>query len=404
MTSNDNVLRTLVLSLDYPNRASYYDDWKDAFCSHPGFRCTQANIMRLGAKSLAKLLAEHDAVIALHSCNGDTLEYLEPLVPVLRDRRHGAFLSFVGNEYNSPYVSVERRTGLLHEARCDIIATQLLQEAGDYLYGGGPGRVLSVPHALNPRVFRPGRSGLERKLDLAFRGWRYPPFLGDDDRNVFINKAARLAPELGLAVDIGEDSRLDRDGWATFLASSRGTISTETGSWFVSPSDELGEKARAFLATRRRGLVIPNDGVIRRTVRYLPSGLKSKLWSIAKLGPVKFEVQIDNTVAFEEVYEAIFRDLPRAPVYGKAISSRHFDAIGTKTCQIMPRGRFNDILTPGEHYIAVEPDMSDLGDALYRFKDEGVRREIVDRTYELALDQHTYAHRAELVHKAISAL
>ena len=77
--------------------------------------------------------------------------------------------------------------------------------------------------------------------------------------------------------------------------------------------------------------------------------------------------------------------------------SHRVDAIGTKTCQIMQRGRSNDILTANEHYIAVEPDFSDVDEAVRRFKDEGERQCIIDTAYDYVMSAHTYAHRAEAV-------
>ena len=80
-------------------------------------------------------------------------------------------------------------------------------------------------------------------------------------------------------------------------------------------------------------------------------------------------------------------------MYGKCISSRHFEAIGTKTCQIMFHGRFNDILEADQHYLALNQDFSNLEDVLVRFLDPTHRRAIVEEAYTYVMDTHTYAHR-----------
>jgi hypothetical protein len=100
---------------------------------------------------------------------------------------------------------------------------------------------------------------------------------------------------------------------------------------------------------------------------------------------------------FAEAFDRFFRDTPPCPVYSKAISSRHFDAVGTKTCQIMPRGRFNGILMPDEHYVCLEHDFSNATEAVARFRDDGYRQTMVDRTYEYIMDCHTYRHRVDAV-------
>src|SRR5262249_13576175 len=126
-------LRTLILTLEYPNRVSYYSDWRDAFLNSTHFICRVVNLFHYGPKKLAGMIEEFDVIVLLHSCNSDTLDYFEPLAPVLGSRRKAKLLSFVGNEFNSPYVSTPKRVALLREARCDIVATQLLQEAGEFL-------------------------------------------------------------------------------------------------------------------------------------------------------------------------------------------------------------------------------------------------------------------------------
>lgn len=394
-------LKTLILSLIYPTRVSYYDDWRDAFVHHPAYACDVGNIMTLTPTELEQRLEQYDAVIMLHSCNSDTLDYFAPLAPVLGQRNRAKLITFVGNEFNFPYVSTSERVRLFGVARCDVVATQLLEEAGNYLYAQSGARVVSVPHALNPAVFTPGPE--LRTLDIGVKGYKYPPYLGDDDRNRMLRFFSGNAGLWGLAVDISEDKRLNRDEWAGFLRSCNGTITTETGSWYISPNDELIQKIYAYLKENRKGLVIGNESPLRRIARYLPSPVKALLWQLLKRGPIGFEVIDDYNTSFKELDERFFRHEAHAPVYGKAISSRHFDAVGTKTCQIAFRGRFNDILVADEHYLAVEHDFSNAEDVVARFKDATERRRVVDTAYDLVMAEHTYRHRAEAILRLLTA-
>lgn len=100
---------------------------------------------------------------------------------------------------------------------------------------------------------------------------------------------------------------------------------------------------------------------------------------------------------FADAYEKFFRHTKPCPVYSKAISSRHFDAVGTKTCQIMLKGLYNGILRADEHYIGLESDFSNAGEAVERFRDDGYRQDMVDRTYEYVMEEHTYRHRVDAV-------
>lgn len=390
---NESRLRTLILALIYPNRVSYYDDWLDAFERDPAYDCSVLNIMTLTPEQLRREVDSFDAVILLHSCNSDTLDYFAPLAPALGERKRAKVATFVGNEFNFPYVSTARRVRLFAEARCDIIATQLLQEAGDYLYAASGARVVSLPHALNPAVFTPGPERRERNIGV--RGYRYPPYLGDDDRNRLMRFFGENSARFGLSIDVGEDKRLDRADWARFLQTSYGTITTETGSWYISPDDDLIDRIYAYLKSRRSGLVISNESPLRRLARHLPSSVKSVLWRILQKGPIGFEVIDDYNVSFAELDELFFKREPRAPVYGKAISSRHFDAVGAGTCQIAYRGRFNDILAADEHYLALEPDHSNADEVVARVKDPNERRRVTQAAQEVVHAAHTYRHRAQ---------
>ena len=395
-------MRILVLALTYPHRASYYDDWRDALQNSPRFNSVVQNILGLRPSALATLIEDFDAIIVLHSCNSDTLEYLEPLAAPLAERQRAQLFVFIGNEYNSPYVSMARRIAFLRNSRANFAATQLLLEAGQYLYARAGCRVISVPHALNPIIFTPGRPHHERSLDIGVKGYRYPPYLGDDDRNTMLARVLVSARRLNLITDISEDARLSRDEWAAFLGTCQGTISTETGSWYIAPDDALMDDIHAYLRTKDRGLTLRNDGALRRAVRRLPVPVKSALWTLLKKGPVKFEMFEDFKTTFAELDEHFFRHHARAPIYSKAISSRHFDAIGKKTCQIMLAGRYNDILIPGLHYIAVSRDFSDVDNALEQFKDPNYSTRIADEAYDFVMQAHTYAHRAQTIYDLLS--
>ncbi len=117
---------------------------------------------------------------------------------------------------------------------------------------------------------------------------------------------------------------------------------------------------------------------------------------------MRHEALDDSGVSFEEIEARFFSGYPRCPMYSKAISSRHFDAAGTGTCQILVRGRYNDILQAGEHYIAVNPDMSDARQAIERFSDPVERRRIAESAYALVHDGHTYRHRTAALHEMLS--
>jgi hypothetical protein len=195
-------------------------------------------------------------------------------------------------------------------------------------------------------------------VDIGFIGARYPLFIGDVERRELFRGVEERAKSLGLDIDTREQN-VPRTGWAAFLATSRGTLGAEAGSYFLD----------------RRGEIIANA---KEYLRRNPSA------------------------TFDDVRERCFTQISVPYVSGKAISSRHFEAAGTRTCQILLEGDYNGILQADEHYIAVKKDCSNLDEALERFSDEAYRMETAERAYDHVLSEHTYAHRVRSLLDAIT--
>ena len=398
-------VRTLVLYADYTNRLSYYDDWLDAFREFPDFATTAVNICQRGARrSVAKRIKEFDLIVLLHSTNADTLIYIDPFRPVLKDRR-GKLLSFVGNEFNSPGTPISERIALLTDIAVDFIATQLPHEAGRWLYEECGAQVVAMPHALNPTAFRAIATTEDRPVDLGTRSARYIAYLGDNDRVRLFDLFERHEFDPDLIVDVSTAERLTRDGWCAFLNRCKGTFANEAGSFYLERDDRTISEIRAYVMAgqkRRGGFVITNDSPLRRFGHMLPWQVKSALRPILSRGVVRHEMLMNEALDFGEIYDRFFRDRPRASVYAKAISSRHFDAIGTHTCQILLEGRYNDILQPGEHYLSLAEDFGNLSTVMDEFNDPKRRAAITKAAHELAMEAHTHRHRAAAIHALIS--
>jgi spore maturation protein CgeB len=392
----DSRIRTIVLTVQYDTRSSYYLDWLDALESSPLFAVTTFNLFRHDQRRAAiRALAQCELIIALHACSADTLQYIKPLTGALKTRR-GRFLMLVGNEYNLPWVRLAEKRAFLRDVGADYIGTQLPIETGQWLYADTGAMVLALPHALNDSIFRPVKPDTDRSIDIGGRSARYPPFIGDDERNRIHDLFARLGPSAGLRVDIDTGARLDRDGWAAFLNDCRGTIGTEAGSWYLEPDDRTVLEIREFVRAQAR--TIRADGPFHSISRRFPYRVKTWLRAILQISPIRHEAFDTTELGFAEIEARFFAGRPRCPTYSKCISSRHFDAAGTRTCQILLRGRYNDILTADEHYIPVDPDLRNADGAVARFGDPAERRRIADAAYALMRERHTYCHRIAALH------
>jgi hypothetical protein len=400
--ARDSRMRVLVGYAHYTDRLSYYDDWLDAFTCASQFETIPLDVVAHSTKSsLPHLLRNVDAIVLLHSTNGDTTAYLEPHAEAFA-QRNVPLLTFVGNEVNIPGSPIADKRRVFKIIRPDYVATQLLLEAGQYLFKDVATRaVVAIPHALNTAAYRPTRSPGERQFDVGARAARYLPHLGDSDRNRLLQWFAENGRQRGLSVEIS-DKRLDRTGWANYLNSCKATVATEAGGWFLEKDDATVNAIREHVLSNSTGYVIKNDSAIRwlghRMPWWLRSTLRNTLWS----GPIKHEAVVNERVNPKDILDRFFAGRERSPVYGKCISSRHFDAAGTKTCQIMFQGRFNDILVANEHYIALESDFSNIDEVLATFRDFVRRQEIADRAYDLVLSGHTYLHRMQQIYDLLS--
>lgn len=398
-----DAIRTAVLYADYTTRLSYYDDWLDAFQQSSHYDVTPINICGKGAEeAVRKAVRDADLIVLLHSTNGDTTIYLEPFSAILAERR-GKLLAFIGNEVNLPGSPIAAKRDVLARIMPDFIGTQLLLEAGEFLWGDlVRNRVVALPHALNPAAFTIRNDTADRPIDIGVRAVRYLPYLGDDDRNRLhdLFQHHDFAPDI--RVDISSD-RFDRDGWATFLNCCKGTVSSEAGTWFIERDDATIEAIRRWVMQRAGGrLVIANDSVLRRIGHKLPWRVRALARRVMSRGYIRHESTINEELDFDEIYQAFFAGRPIPAVHGKCISSRHFDAIGAGTCQILLEGRYNDLLQADVHYISLQKDYANIGEVMRRFGDEAERRKIISAARDHALAHHTYVHRMDEIFRIVS--
>ncbi len=380
---------------------SYFDDWKEAFAASSEFAADTLNICAPhGAEELERRVREYELIVLLHSAVGDTLQYIQPLVPGL-NRRTGRLLSFIGNEVSLPGSWLADKIALLRDLRAEYVATQLPLKAGEYLYGTLSGtRVLAVPHALNPQRFRPAVPHAERRVDVGVRSFKYFVLMGDIERNRIIDYFAQTEFQPPLCVDINTEKtgRLSAEGWAAFLNRCKATVATEAGTYYLERDDATMRRIVAFIQEKEgRGQAVYNR--LRRSGarKLLPAWLRGAARSLLGLTATEQKCRqmagwSNQLVTFDEIFDRFYRDYPN-PVSGKCISSRHFDAVGCKTLQIMFPGDFNGILKADVHYLALSRDFSNIDDVLARFQDEACRARMVDETYNHILSAHTYGHR-----------
>jgi len=333
---------------------SYALDWREALCTASQLDVETCNVNNLiEYRRQRESIRQYPLIVILHAAAGDRMRLLQATAHWFAGRK-GRLVVFLGNEYDR----MDEKLAFLRSVGAEYVCSQLPIESARWVYAEcRPTRVLSMPHALNPGVYGSNPS-VPRTIDIGFCGDVYPPFIGDTERTAIITRFQAQGRELGLEVDFRLNARMQRADWADFLRRCRGTVGAESGSYYLDRQGRMLREAKAYGRRHPRA-------------------------------------------SFEEVFERFFR-APRLPfVSGKSISSRHFEPIGTKTCQLLLEGHYNGILQPGEHYIPIKKDLSDLRDAVQRFRDEDERRRIVERAYEYVMDQHTYGHRVQALIRAV---
>ncbi len=339
--------RIYICSFDEKKPLSYYHDWRDAF-ERNGF-----DILNLNAnfvRGISRLCKRYEIIVI-----GYSMYYRlgrkrrVPLVMLLR-ANPGTKICFMENEYRF----LRDKVAFANSCGVDYITTQLPLDSARKIYGDiAKAEVISLPHALNPNVFKPEVSHYSRTVDVGTRSAEYPWYLGDNDRNRALKFIQILKDRYSFNLDVSSDinKRLTREEWAAFLNNAKCTIATEAGTSFLEKDDHSRDLVLAFLKEN------PNAD-------------------------------------FETVYNRFFKEY-KNPLSGKCISPRDFDAIGTKTCQILLEGRYNDILQPGKHYVELKKDFSNLDEVVEIIQDDAKRKLIVDTAYDFVMENHTHDHRVK---------
>lgn len=333
-------------------RLSYVMDWYEAFLESPRLQmdaCNINDVFRLGPA--LKKMAEYELIVILHSAAGDHMRTLQWAESVFQKRK-GKLVVCFGNEY----ILMPEKIGFAQAVRADFIVSQLPEAAAQWLYSDcQSAKVIVAPAALNPKMYR-ADPRCTRQWDLGFRGSLYSYSIGDIERTRLLLRLQEQMASLTLSGNIRFDL-VDRAQWALFLNQSRGIPGAESGTYFL-------EK---------------NDNVQKSAVTY---------------------VLAHPYATFDEIFDACFKGYSH-PRSGKAISSRHFEPIGTRTCQLLLEGYYNGILQAEKHYISVKRDLSDLDESLRRFQDSAYRERIASDAYEFVMAHHTYTHRVDHILRSV---
>lgn len=102
----------------------------------------------------------------------------------------------------------------------------------------------------------------------------------------------------------------------------------------------------------------------------------------------------------DDLAEAVLRGEapthPRlAPVRLRALSPRHLEAAATRTAQVLVEGDYSGVMETNRHYAPAQADLSDLGEALERCRDDAFVQALTERAHGdlIASDCYTWTTR-----------
>ena len=241
---------------------------------------------------------------------------------------------------------------LLEERYHDIYSSRTGVESIHTTLTGYVGESLA---AMGRRYARPDR---KREIDIGYRGRELLPYMGRAAREKtwiaeeFQRQIEMRGSNLAIDIETKEFKRLYGKDWYRFLGNCRGSLGVEAG---VSVFDLDGEVYDAYVNLAE---AYPSDD---------------------------FDAMAQRLAPVMDPWED--------QIFYRTISPRHFESAALGICQILFEGKYSGILTPGEHYIPLEKDFSNLDDVLAKFRSPAFRDHMRATAYRDLIASGEYSYR-----------
>jgi hypothetical protein len=193
----------------------------------------------------------------------------------------------------------------------------------------------------------------ERPIHIGYRCRKLPAYYGRlaFEKFEIAHRMREICVARGIPHDIewDDDKRLYGDAWYSFIGSCRTNLGSETGS-----------------------NVFDLDGAVRATYERLAA---------ARGGPIPFEEFCAHTDRIEAQYDI------------GQLSPRIFEAAAMRTPLILYSGRYLGAIVPGEHYIELKKDFSNIDAVLEQLKDLEALERMADRAYDRLVGSGEFSYR-----------
>lgn len=343
--------RVLLLCDDRRGHANTVLDHIDAFS-----RFSRHHVRTFNPKSMKRSAAldldEFDVVVIHYSVVLSSPLFVAPHFFDKLRRFRGLKVQFIQDDYRW----VDRATAAARNAGINVLFTVAPEPAAGKLYDASlPGvrRVQTltgyVPDNLRDMPIRPLS---ERAIDVGYRARDLPFWLGrlSREKAVIGQRFLELAPSRGVRCDIAwrEHERIYGGQWIEFVSSSRATLGTESGASIADFDGSAELAVRAYLRTH-------------------------------------------PAAPFDEVHAAVLQPY-EGNVVVNVISPRVFEATSLGTALVMFPGEYSGIVSPGEHYIALAKDFSNLDDVVGQLKDDELVAAMTARARDYLIESGRWSY------------
>jgi hypothetical protein len=186
----------------------------------------------------------------------------------------------------------------------------------------------------NPDYFVPGPELVERPIDIGYRAFAGPAWLGhwqrEDIAQAFLD---HTQDRLKLDISLQSEDRFSREQWRRFLQMCKAQLCVPAGGDFFELTDQTRLRVEAYLKEH-------------------PDATRHQL-------------------------EKLFPD-PAGSVPFRVMNSRLLEAAATGTVQIMYNMQFEAPLIPDEDYLALNADHSNIEDVIRQFQDHSRLKEVAE--------------------------
>lgn len=298
------------------------------------------------AAAIASLAAKRvDAVVLLHSIYSNQNELRGPL-PRLLGLLSQPKAFFIGNEYKG----MPEKMRFCRQLGLSLLISQsndprVLEQYRKALRCA----VAGIPNTgIDENVFDARIPLSERPIDIGYRSYEAPWYLGNIEKMEIADYFNKVAPAYGLKTDISLDpkQRFDAAGYSDFLNRCRAQIGTESGGEYFELTDATRKKVNAYQDAH-----------------------PSATWS-------------DVRARFFDDYG------PSIPL--RIISGRQVEAAGCKTVQILFEGAYGGYLQPDIHYIPLRKDFSNMDEVVRKLKDDAYCERITSAAQDVARRELTF--------------